>query len=147
MKPSFEKYSMLLSGFIDGELSPEEAMEVQEQLQRSEALRKEYEELIQVGDALGGISFIEPGEAELENLWKSPFGHLAKMTGLFLVVGGYLAVTLFGLLLLFTTDEDIPAVLKFGFSAMSVGALVLLIAVIRDRFISYQHDPYKELKR
>jgi len=147
MENQFINYSVLLSGFIDGELSPEEAMEVQEQLNRSESLRAEYEELIKTGDSLTGVSFIEPQEEELENLWRTPFSHGVKVTAMVLIIGGYAFFLGVGILLFFSSENDMPMIFKLCFGAMALGGFILGYQVLRDRVISYAKDPYKEIKR
>ena len=147
MDIQFEKYRVLLSGFIDGELSPEEAMEVQEQLNRNEALREEYEALIKVSDSLEGVSFVEPQEEDLENLWRTPFSHGVKVTAMTLIIGGYAFFILVGTALFFSSENDMPFIFKLCFGAMALGGVILAYQVLRDRFISYSKDPYKEIKR
>ena len=60
MDNDFEKYKTMLSGMLDGELSPEEASELNNALIKSEKLRHEYEKLCATDISLQKLSMLEP---------------------------------------------------------------------------------------
>ncbi|MEN9021273.1 MAG: hypothetical protein ABF370_12265, partial [Verrucomicrobiales bacterium] len=77
MQPDLEKLRPLLMGLIDGELTPEEAAEVQRALIRSQALQDEYEQLRETSNHLEAISMLEPGDHVANRLWKNPYHRMA----------------------------------------------------------------------
>ncbi len=78
MTKECEKYKGLMMGLMDGELSGEEASEVNSHLIRCEACREEYEELQKTSNKLKDISLAEPYDAVLDRVWKSEKSFSAK---------------------------------------------------------------------
>ncbi len=141
-----ERFKGLMVGLLDGELTPDEAREVNQHFTRCAACRKEYEQLRETTGKLSAISFQEPDDAVLAQVWKSPFSRLTRNTALFMIIGGYAALIGYGLYELLTSGkEELPA--KLGLAAIVMGFLILLVQLIRERFKTYKTDPYKEIER
>lgn len=141
-----EQYKGLLMGLMDNELTPEETEEVNSHLIRCEACRSEYDELQEASDKLKGIGFTEPQDAVLAKLWRSPHSRLTRNTGLFLVIGGWLALVIYGLYEAFITPDE-ALIPKIMLAVIIAGFAVLLGSVIRERLNTYKADPYKEVER
>lgn len=141
-----EKYRILLSGLVDGELAPEESHEINSHLNRCENCRKEYENLQEARDKISLVSFKEPEDKILENLWKRPYSRFARNTGLFLVIGGWVALLFFVLYEIITSEDEL-AFPRIATVALFIGFFILLFSVIRERIKTYKKDPYKEVKR
>jgi len=141
-----EKYRGLLMGLLDKELTPEEANEVNSHLTRCSKCREEYDQLRETAKKIGTLSFNEPQDEILENLWKSPYSRFSKVSGLLLIFFGWITLIVFSLYEIFAHGEE-PLVPKIAIVAMILGFLVLLIYVIRERIINYKSDPYKEVVR
>jgi hypothetical protein len=146
MQRSDEEIQSLLMGLMDGELSAEEANEVNDLLRKNQALRDEYESLLQAHEHLKGLTFDEPEDAVLKRLWKSPYSRFAHDASLWMILGGYLFLFCFGLWAFFTSGSEGWQV-KIPIAAIAVGVTVLLFLKIRERFATYNVDPYKEVKR
>ena len=141
-----ESFKGLLVGLLDGELTPEETRQINEHLTRCAACRTEYGQLRETTGKLTAISFQEPTDAVLAQVWKSPFSRLARNTSLVMIVGGYAALIGYGLFELLTSGkEELPA--KMGLAAIVLGFLILLVQLVRERVRTYKTDPYKEIKR
>ena len=141
-----EPFKGLLVGLLDGELTPEETRQVNEHLTRCAACRTEYEQLRETSGKLAAISFQEPADAVLAQVWKSPFSRLARNTSLVLIIGGYAGLMGYGLFELLTSGtKELPA--KMGLAAIVLGFLILLVQLIRERVRTYKTDPYKEIER
>lgn len=141
-----EHYSELLSGLIDGELSPEEANTVNKHLSRCATCRAEYESLLEDTSKLDTLSFREPQDEALDGLWRLPFSGFARYAGLLLVIGGYLLFIGFGFIE-FLTNEEEDFVARFGVMGIVIGLLILFGIAVIERVISYKTDPYKEIER
>ena len=94
---SCEPFKGLLVGLLDGELTTEESSQVNEHLTRCAACRAEYEQLRETTGKLAAISFREPGDLVLAQVWKSPFSRLARNTSLVMIIGGYVVLIGYGL--------------------------------------------------
>ena len=141
-----EPFKGLLVGLLDGELTPDETRQINDHLTRCAACRAEYEQLRETTGKLAAISFREPGDAVLAQVWKSPFSRLARNTSLVLIIGGYGGLMGYGLFEFLTSGtKELPA--KMGLAAIVLGFLILLVQLIRERAKTYKTDPYKEIER
>jgi anti-sigma factor RsiW len=141
-----EPFKGLLVGLLDGELTADEAREVNEHLIRCAACRTEHEKLRETTGRLAAISYQEPGEAELERLWRSPYSRLARNSALTMIIGGYLGLMGFAIYEFFRSGKE-GLTVKVALAAIGFGVLLLLDELIRERVKSYKTDPYKEIKR
>ena len=141
-----EPFKGLLVGLLDGELTPNETRQINDHLTRCVACRTEYEQLRETTGKLSAISFREPDDLVLAQVWKSPFSRLARTTSLILIIGGYAGLMSYGLFELLTSGtKGLPA--KMGLAAIVLGFLILLVQLIRERVKTYKTDPYKEIQR
>lgn len=141
-----EQYKALLMGLMDDELTPEELHDVNAHLMRCGQCREEYEQLKETAGGLKDVSFIEPQDEILRKLWKSPYSRWARLSGILLIAGGWLILLAYGLIELIRDNSE-PPLPRIGIAAMIIGFFVLLIMVIRERVVTYQSDPYKEIER
>ncbi|OGL42105.1 MAG: hypothetical protein A2161_19685 [Candidatus Schekmanbacteria bacterium RBG_13_48_7] len=139
-------YKPFLMGLMDNELTPEEASDVNQHLIHCSKCREEYDQIRETTGKIGGISFIEPQDEVLKNLWKMPYSHFTRNAGLFLVLGSYVALIIYALFQLLTEDKA-PVFPKIAIAALVIGFIILLGSMIRERLHTYQSDPYKEVKR
>jgi hypothetical protein len=140
------QFKGLLVGLLDGELTPDETRQINDHLTRCASCRDDFEKLRETTGRLGAISFHEPDDAVLAQVWKAPYSRLARNASLFLIIGGYLTLVGYGLFTLFTSGtEELPA--KIGIGGIVLGFVTLLIQLIRERLKTYKTDPYKEIKR
>jgi len=135
-----------LSAFLDGELNADEARDVNEHLIRCETCRAEHDRLAETLAKLDLISFEEPEDRVLKNLWKSPYTRLQRNAGLAMVIGGYATLLLYGLFE-FLRAGQIPVFPKIAGMAVFTGFALLLLLSIRERMWTRQADRYKEVKR
>jgi len=149
-----EKFQPLIAGLIDGELTTDEATDLNRHLTRCSDCREEHEKLRSASGKLDTISFIEPEDEVLENLWKSPFNRFTRNAGLWLVIGGYTVLILFALWQMIfhidfrdIFDPDSETIPQLSFAAIIIGFFVLLFNVIRERWRTLKKDPYKNIKR
>lgn len=136
----------LLVGLLDGELTGDESREVNEHLIRCAACRATHERLRETTGQLQALSYQEPGDAVLAQVWRSPYSRATRQASLFLIIAGYLLVVGYGLYEFLTSGgEELPA--KLGVAAIGAGFLLLLGQLIRERIHTYRTDPYKEIER
>lgn len=145
MHPDLDNLRPLLMGLIDGELTPEEAAQVNEALIRSQPLREEYEKLLESSQALESLSMLEPADHVTNRLWKQPYHRLAREGGLWMLIGGYLLLLGYGLVQFLISDE--PALPRIAVAAIVLGSVMLLVTFIRERIHTHAVDPYKDVQR
>lgn len=140
------KYKKLLMGLIDDELTSEEITEVQQHLARCAECRKEYDELKRTGTKIKKVSFEEPEDIVLKSLWRSPFSRFARISGLILVMGGWIALLVYALIESLSQGDE-PVFTRIAVAAVFIGFFVLLATLIRERIKTFKSDPYKEVER
>ena len=141
-----EKYQGLLMGLIDNELTPEETAEINSHLIKCDNCRTEYGQLRETSDKIGTVSFAEPQDEVLEQLWKSPHSRLTRNSAFLFILGGVLAIIAYGLFEFLGSGEE-AVIPKIAVVAIIIGCVILLFSVIRERIHTYKVDPYKEVKR
>ena len=140
-----EKYRPLLMALMDGELSPQEAAEVNEALSRSGDLRAEYEKIREGTGKLDALSTLEPSDEIARMLWKSPYHRFARNNGVWMIVGGYVVLILYAVYA--ALMEDGPVIPNLAFVAIILGVAALLFSFIHERMKSHKVDPYKDIDR
>jgi anti-sigma factor RsiW len=141
-----DKFMPLLSGLLDGELTTEEARQINDHLIRCASCRDDYEQLQQQSSSLSALSIREPQEEALADFWRLPYSRTVRNSGLFLLIGGYIVFLCFGLFNYFTDDSEMLFG-KLSVAAMVIGGIIVFGVVLIERLISYKTDPYKEVKR
>ncbi len=132
-----QKYQGLLMGLLDKELTPEETVEVNDHLTRCEACRKEYEQIREASGKIETVSFIEPQDEVLEQLWEFPYSRLTRNSGLFLVLGGVLLLIIYGIFEFLRSGEE-AVIPKTGVIAVLIGCVILLLSSLRERIHTYK---------
>ncbi|MCX8109465.1 MAG: zf-HC2 domain-containing protein [Verrucomicrobiae bacterium] len=141
-----ESFKGLIVGLLDGELTPEETRLINEHLNRCAACRGEYEKLRETTGKLASVSFMEPTDAVLEQVWKSPYSRFARNASLGMIVGGYAVLILYGVYEFVTKGKEaMPE--KIAVVAIVLGFVTLLLQLILERIRTYKSDPYKEIER
>lgn len=141
-----EQVKLLLMGLMDGELTAEQSVEVNDHLIRCEACRREYEDLREACDPLRRVSFREPGDEQLARLWRAPFSRLVRGTGLAMVIVGWLVLLAYAAVEI-ARDRTADLPVKLALAGLGVGFLILFGAVLTERLVVRKHDPYKEIQR
>ena len=141
-----EKYKPLLMGLIDHELTPGEAADVNHHLNRCANCRTDYESLRETSAKIEAVSFKEPGDEILETLWNPPYSHFTRLSGLVMVIAGWIGLILYILYewIVKSSGNLLP---RIGIAIMAFGFVILLINAIRERMAKYKVDPYKEIVR
>jgi anti-sigma factor RsiW len=141
-----EHYKGLIAGLLDNELTSEESAELNSHLIRCASCRADYEELRRTESRLDAISYVEITDEAARALWKLPYARTLRNASLFLVIGGYSALVLYGFVMfLMDGDEDLFG--KITMAAIVIGFVVLLASVVIERISTYRVDPYKEIER
>lgn len=141
-----EHYKGLLAGLLDGELTADEAAEVNNHLIRCASCRADYEQLRQTENRLERISFIEVSDEAARAFWRLPYSRALRNASLFMIIGGYAALLLYGFITWLMQGTE-GLFQRLSLSAIVIGFLVLLGLLIVERISVYQTDPYKEIER
>jgi anti-sigma factor RsiW len=136
---------ILLTGYADGELGPEDRARVEEALAKDPELRKELAELRRLKDALIGIDAMS--DADVEAFWGTIYNRLERRVAWILLLAGTAGVVGAGCYLFFTHEWAHWSVKLAGASGL-LGTLLLVGSVWRERRRAVRHDRYaREVRR
>lgn len=132
--------------YIDGEMSPEERLEFEEHLGTCESCRRSLEGFRKLQSLTGRVKMKDQTDEFWEQYTKSLYRRLERKTAWFFIIAGafmlvvyelYRAVASFGRI----TFEKVALVV------FALGAVLLLVSVIRERIHQYRGDKYNKIER
>ena len=137
----------LISGYLDGELTPEEQAKVERCLEESEAFRKEFERMKQFVNATSDLAVEMPPEEVWDTFLDGVYNRVERQTGWLILILGAIGLTAFGIVV-FIMEPWADALTKMLVATPVAGLLVLFISVLRQRLFVAKTDRYsKEIQR
>ena len=139
-----------MSGYIDGELSPEESADFEQHLKSCEECQIEMKTFTRLKEVTGAMKYADIPEHVWKGYWQSLYRRLELGVGWILVSVAAIILLGFGLFELtkeFFLNPDPPILLKIAVGAGGLGFIVLLVSTIRERLFAYKRDRYKEVQR
>lgn len=150
MSTNEEKFKILLSGYMDGELSPDQESELKEHLKGCSECQKELDAFQKLKEVTGAMKYADVPEHVWENYWKSMYRRFELGLGwIFLSIGVILILctVVFYLIKDFFLNPAEPLILKIGIAGVIAGFMILLVSVLRERIFAHKRDRYAEIKR
>ena len=145
-----EETRRLMMAALDGEISPEERRKLDRLLSDNPDLRDDWERMGRVKEVTNSMSYHEPPEEIWDEYWVSVYNRCERGIG-------WLLITLSTVVLLSWTawqvieamfaDSAMPWYLKLAVLGVSVGAIILLVSVAREKWFVRRKDPYREVLR
>ena len=145
-----QKAIILVSGKLDGELTPQQERELDLHLQSCPVCTKECQELSKLKEVTTDMRFTDLPDRFWAGYWNNIFNRLERGIGWILLSVGAIILTAFGaweLLNKFFLDETIPIILRLGVAVGSLGLITLLVSVLREKLFARKHERYKEVER
>jgi len=135
----------LLAGYVDGELSEDERVAFEQELQRDPDLRAELQEFTKLKEVTGMIQYADLPDEVWENYWQNLYRKLERGIGWILFSIGAIVLLSFGLFQFFKElyiDPQVPMLVKVGVTALGVGLVILLVSFVRERLFAFHRDRY-----
>lgn len=132
--------------YLDGELSAEERSAFEKHIEHCETCRRSLEQFRELQSLTRRVKMKDPTDEFWELYWKSIYRRLERKTAwLFMIAGAimlvgyelYRAVVSFGKI---TFD-------KVALVVLAIGAVLLLVSVVRERLHQYKVDRYRNIER
>jgi len=140
----------LLMRALDDELSADERRELEGLLADDPVLRAERESLGRLMEVTADMKLRNPPEELWDGYWNSAYSRMERGIGWILVsfsvivVGGWITWQFVTELI---ADTEMPPLIKAGILAGSLGLVILLVSVLRQRLFVKKTDPYKDIVR
>ncbi len=148
---SCQEFKPMITGYLDGELSPEQDQRLQSHLSTCQECSGELANLRDLKENLAMIKFKEPSDAELDRYWKSIYNRLERGLAWILFSAGAIIVLCYGgfkLIEQTIKDPNIALLFKIGLTALVFGAVILFVSLLRERLTVRKVDKYsKEIER
>ena len=144
-----ERYHLLITGYLDGELSPDEQTELLAHLELCSSCEEELRQHRKLKEITGRMQFKEPEDRVWEYYWASVYNRLERRVAwILLSLGGVL-------LLSYATYElvyelflyELSWIVRIGVVSLVVGFYALLASIIRERMAIRRSDRYEGIKR
>lgn len=138
----------LLSGYVDQELTQQQAQRVRIHLDTCEACRRLHADLRNMKEQLRQLSWPISDEDMLDTLEKDLFASGARNAGWVLLALGALFAVVAGTvaLFLFLAAPGVPALVKLFNGLIVIGGLALFVSIVRERLLTYKKDKYRNVK-
>lgn len=138
----------LLSGYVDHELTQQQAQRVQVHLHTCESCRRLHGDLRNMKEQLRQLSYPVSDEEMLANLEKDLFAGSTRNFGWLLLGAGALFASVAGTVAFFAflAAPDVPILVKLFNGLLVMGGVALFISVVRERMMTYKKDKYRNVK-
>jgi anti-sigma factor RsiW len=141
MEEKPEDIKVLMSGYLDGGLGPDEEARLESYLSENEEGRSELESLRQLVDAASTLHVEPPPEAVLDTFLDNVYNRVERKTGWTVLILGAIIAGTFGIYLLAAVPWPSPVV-KAGVAVPFVGLIILFVSVWRQRLFVSKTDRY-----
>jgi len=149
-KKSCENYHQLIVEYVDGIISPENKMRLQTHLKTCAACREDLEKL----QKWKGVSEQMKGkllpDMAWDEYWQHIYNRLERGIGWILISVGaiiFLGIAVYQFVINVLTSTEITSLEKAGILLLSIGFVVLLVSVLREKLMVRKYDKYKEIQR
>ena len=135
----------LLSGYIDGELTQQQAQRVRVHCESCRQCAEELDQLDKIRREIGRSRLSPVSEDIWREHMKEPTVELTRGLGWILFIAGVLAIS--GIAIYeFVIDTSMPTYIKVITGLIWVGLGALLVSVLRQRLIERKSDKYKDVE-
>lgn len=145
-----ERWKQLLAGYVDNELTPAEKTEFERELATNAELQKELKEFNRLKLVTNQMKFADLPDEVWEAYWQSVYRRVERGAGWILASVGAIILLVFGVYAAFSklyADPASPLWLKIGLTLGSIGVIILLVSLFRERFFAYKRERYTEVEK
>lgn len=142
-----EEMEALMSGHLDGELTPGQEATLKEFLSTSEEGRAELERLRGLVDAASRLSIEAPPEEVWDTFYDNIYNQLERRSGWFITIVGATSLVCY-VVFHFMVGSWASPIQKLLIAGPLIGLFILFVSVLRQRIFVAKTDRYsREVKR
>ncbi len=135
---------------VSGELNETEKLIVEQHISECEECRAEYNEFLNLENVFNQVDFKDPDDLLEEEYWSGIYNRLEKNTGVLFATTGVVILLFISALcffkgFLFNSEE--PLMLRLGAGILIIGAIILLVSIVREQYFYYKKERYKEVNK
>ncbi len=145
-----ERARRLIMASIDGELAGDERGELERLLDAHPAMRAEWARLQRVKEVTESMALRPAPEEVWRDYWTSVYSRLERGIGWILFSLGAIVLLSYGAwsgVKEVIADATMPWFVKVSLLALTVGTVVLLVSVVREKLFVGRRERYKDVER
>ncbi len=132
--------------YLDGEMRDDERVEFEKHLEECDSCRGNMERFRELQSLTRRVKMKDPIDAFWESYWRSIYRRLERSVGWIFIIAGGLMLVVYGLYQVIPTFRQITFE-KVAIVVFVLGAVMLLVSVIRERIHQHKVDRYKDIQR
>ncbi len=140
----------LIEKYFEDELSVEENEQFEYLLQTDKEFEETFNEQKRIKDVLNKMSLKNPSKEHWDSYWLNVYNKIERKFSWILLSIGAIILLGYGFVQFineFLTADDIPLIIKIGFTALIFGVIVLGISVFREKIFTYKKNKYRDIQR
>ena len=145
-----EEIQKLMMGYLDKEISDDEKRLVEKHLAECKKCKAEFDSFTQLKEVTDKVKLADLKEDIWAGYWKGVYRRIERGAGWFFLSIGAIILAALGAFQFFKSlfqDPTVSTVVKIGVGALSLGVIVLVVSIIRERVFAYKHERYREIER
>ena len=145
-----DRMQLLIMKKIDGELTTSEERELTDGLRKHSRYREELNRMNQLKKETQAMKKDYLPELAWQDYWNRLYNRLERSVSWILISVGTAILVGFGLweaLSSLLSDTETPLLIRYGLFALMMGAVLLLISVLREKLLLRKFDKYKGIQR
>ena len=147
--PAHEE-NMLLMGYLDGELSPDEEKRIEKHLTECKECTEELERYKKLNDIVQPMDFVTLEDKLMENYWSKGYRKIERNLAVFFLFASLSILTGFGIMQIVIkiwNSAVIPLPIKFSIFAVLTGGTALLLSILREKLFLRKKQRYSDIRR
>jgi ferric-dicitrate binding protein FerR (iron transport regulator) len=137
----------LMMAALDGEASAAEREELDALLARSAELAAEWGRFERLKEVTTGMKLNSPPEEVWDRYWTTTYRRAERGIAWLLVIAGGLVLAgywIWHVVEALLADTGTPLFLRAAIAAVAIGALILVVSVVREKIFTARRDPYQK---
>ena len=142
-----ERAQALMMAAFDGEIPVADRAELDSLLARHPDLAEEWRRFTRLKEVTAGMSLRHPPEEVWDRYWESSYRRVERSLAWILVSAGVVILAGYAIwhaVQALLEDADAPLGLRIAIAAVAIGAVILVVSVVREKLFTARRDPYQK---
>ena len=145
-----EEISLRVMAYLDGELPPDDAEEVGHKIDTDPRYREAHRSLSEIKEATNDMKLKNLPEMYWDEYWKHVYNRIERGLGWIFISVGAIILLSYGVwefLMTMINNKSIHLILKAGIFILVIGFVILIVSILREKFMIRKVDKYREIER
>jgi len=145
-----EEIQKLMMGYLDKEISDDEKRLVEKHLAECRKCKAEFDSFTQLKEVTDKVKLADLKEDIWAGYWKGVYKRIERGAGwIFLSIGAIilLAFGMFEFIKSIIFDPSLSLIVKIGIFSLTLGVVILLVSILRERLFAFKKERYRDIER